>query len=58
MTDKIYHTSISDALADGWIHPYFGGYEKNKAHVYGKKAGNHRVFRCYKLNSEVKNGRD
>lgn len=49
MTDKIYHNSISDALDDGWINPYLGGYEKNKGHVYGKKAGNHRVFRCYKL---------
>lgn len=32
-----YHTELLEAALDGWVSPYFGGYENN-----------HRVFCCYK----------
>lgn len=53
-SEKVYHTTVEDALADGWIRPYMGGHCEGvwdcRGRVYGWKKGNHRLFRCYRLN--------
>ena len=41
--DCVYHTSVHKAQADGWLNPYNGRHFR----VYGRKPGNHRIWRCY-----------
>lgn len=47
-----WHTSVEEARADGWREPYEGGcslpHWDCRGRIYGKKPGNHRIFRCYK----------
>ena len=45
--ETIYCETVIEANACGWINPYIG---KNNR-IYGKKYGNHRVFRCTRKNT-------
>lgn len=48
-----YCTTIEEAGAAGWLSPYEGGTPatKWKGRIYGRKPGNHRIFRCTKWQS-------
>lgn len=45
------HNTVEAAIADGWIKPYAGNYGR----IYGRKRGNHRVFRCYEQGAPIEN---
>lgn len=50
-TKKVYHDCAQAAIRDGWLNVYEGDREF-RGRFYGKKKGNHRIWRCYKLNQE------
>ena len=45
-----YCETVEEALADGWLKPYEGGRAADgwKGRIYGRRPGNHRIFRCTK----------
>lgn len=48
---KTFHTSVEDALADGWDRAWVGSPLKNGAvHIYGQKDRSKRFYRAYHLN--------
>jgi len=43
-----YCETVEEALAAGWLKPYEGGLAADgwKGRIYGRRPGNHRIFRC------------
>lgn len=48
---KTFHTTVEDALRDGWDRVWYGTPLLNgEVHVYGYKDGSRRFYRAYWLN--------
>ena len=49
-TPREYCETVEEALAAGWLKPYEGGLAADgwKGRIYGRRPGNHRIFRCTK----------
>jgi len=45
-----YCKTVQEAVEHGWVKPYEGGLAADgwKGRIYGRRPGNHRIFRCTK----------
>lgn len=50
--EKVFHTSVREAHADGWIRCYRGIHKR----IYGHKRGDHRFWRPFKEVKEAAKG--
>lgn len=48
IAENIFCKTVEEARQYGWIRPYEGGRAADnwKGRIYGRKPGNHRIFRC------------